>query len=227
MMNARRILSRLKGRLTMAVGRASSSRPLCPDFGFSRGTPVDRYYIERFLEEHSADIRGRVLEIGDDAYSRRFGGSRIEHQDVLHLRQGQPGATITGDLANPTVLPAGSFDCIILTQTLHLIFDTASAIRNIHHALRPGGAALVTVPGITLVDRGEWRNSWYWSFTEYSLRRLLKSSFETTALRLVTYGNLYAATAFLHGAAVEELQKRKLDELDETYPVIVASRVVA
>ena len=35
--------------------------------GRDRGTPIDRHYIERFLDEHRADIRGRVLEVRDAA----------------------------------------------------------------------------------------------------------------------------------------------------------------
>src|SRR5947207_406343 len=44
-------------------------------WGAERGTPVDRYYIERFLERHRADIRGRVLEVRDSRYTDRFGTS--------------------------------------------------------------------------------------------------------------------------------------------------------
>ena len=90
---------RLRGRLAMSVGRIHSAKPLCRGFGYSHGTPIDRYYIERFLHAHSDDIRGRVLEIGDEAYSRRFGGRRVTAQDVLLVRGGEPLATIVGDLS--------------------------------------------------------------------------------------------------------------------------------
>lgn len=59
--------------------------PLTSDWGFSRGLPVDRPYIEAFLERHAADIRGRVLEVGDDSYTRRFGGERVTQRDVLDI----------------------------------------------------------------------------------------------------------------------------------------------
>src|SRR5262249_6056962 len=58
--------------------------PISREFGFDRGLPVDRYYIEQFLSVHADDIRNRVLEIGDDTYMRRFGGSRVTKGDVLH-----------------------------------------------------------------------------------------------------------------------------------------------
>jgi SAM-dependent methyltransferase len=209
------------------TGRASSTAPLCREYGYSRGTPIDRYYIEAFLAEHSADIRGRVLEIGDDAYSRRFGGDRITRQDVLHVQAGHPQATIVGNLTEPGVLPEQAFDCIILTQTLHLIFDMAAAVDQVHRALRPGGVTLVTVPGISPIHGGPWKDSWYWALTDLALARLLSGPFDSAKVSVTSRGNLFAATAFLHGAAVEEVDKARLDLFDPAYPVTVAARAVA
>jgi SAM-dependent methyltransferase len=201
--------------------------PLCREYGYTRGTPIDRYYIEGFLEEHRNDIRGRVLEIGDDSYSCRFGGDRITRQDVLHVHAGHPQATIAGDLAQPGVLPQQAFDCIILTQVLHLIFDMAAVVAEIRAALAPGGVALITVPGISPIHGGPWKESWYWSLTDLALTRLLSGPFDANKVTVSTHGNLFAATAFLHGAAVEEVEAAKLEHLDRAYPVTVAARAVA
>lgn len=211
----------------MGSDRGASTAPLCREYGYSRGTPIDRYYIEAFLEEHSSDIGGRVLEVGDDTYSRRFGGGRITRQDVLHVDTGQPKATITGNLADSCVLPEHAFDCIILTQVLHLIYDMAAAVEQIHRALRPGGVALITVPGISPIHGGPWKESWYWSLTDLALARLLSQSFDAQRVTLTCRGNLFAATAFLHGAAIEEVDTAKLDLFDPAYPVTVAARAVA
>jgi SAM-dependent methyltransferase len=211
----------------MARDRGASMTPLCREYGYSRGTPIDRYYIEGFLERHSGDVRGRVLEIGDDAYSRRFGGKRITRQDVLHVHAGHQRATIVGDLAEPGVLPQREFDCIILTQVLHLIFDQAAAVAEIRAALAPGGVALITVPGISPIHGGPWKESWYWSLTDLSLARLLSGPFDPAKVTVSTSGNLFAATAFLHGAATEEVEATKLDQFDPAYPVTVTARAVA
>lgn len=215
---------RAHGRVTMAFGRAASAKPLSKDFGYSRGTPIDRYYIERFLADHATDIRGRALEIGDDTYSRKFGGERITKQDILHVTPGHPGATIVGDLADPSTLPSGALDCIILTQTLHLVFDLQAASEQIFRALAPGGIALITVPGISPIDRGEWKDSWHWSLTDLALAKLLSGPFEPGKVQVAVFGNLRAATAFLHGAAVEEVGRFRLDHFDPAYPVTVAAR---
>ena len=49
--------------------------PIDGYFGYGRGLPIDRYYIEGFLARHAGDVHGRVLEIGDNTYTRRFGGT--------------------------------------------------------------------------------------------------------------------------------------------------------
>src|SRR5689334_2088523 len=79
--------------------------PISRDWGFDRGRPIDRYYIERFLEANANHIQGRVLEIGDNSYTRRFGGERVTISDVLHIEEGNPQATIVADLANAEHLP--------------------------------------------------------------------------------------------------------------------------
>jgi SAM-dependent methyltransferase len=216
-------LLRARARLVMKLGRIGRTTPLSSEFGYDRGQPIDRHYIEAFLAANSDRIRGNVLEIGDATYSQQFGGDRITRQDILHVHAGNPIATIVGDLSDPEVLPSGRFDCIILTQTLHLIFDMPRAIEQIHRSLRPGGVALITVPGITPIDRDEWRDSWYWSLTGRALERLLSGPFDAGKVQLREYGNLFAATAFLHGAAVEDVDSAKLERFDATYPVTVAA----
>ncbi len=93
--------------------------PISPIFGIDRDLiSVERYYIEKFLETHSADITGRVLEMGDPGYTEKFGGDRVSRSDVLNYVDGNPQATIVADLTRADNIPDNSFDCIIITQTL-------------------------------------------------------------------------------------------------------------
>jgi hypothetical protein len=203
-------------------GDFASVTPACADFGYNRGLPIDRYYVEAFLAARSADIRGRALEIGDASYCRRFG--KVIHQDVLHVDARAPGATITGDLSQPGVLPTGVFDCMIITQTLHLIYNMPAAIREMHNALKPGGVVLLTSPGISRVDRGDWKDTWYWLLTQHSIRRLFSEAFGDENCEVGVHGNVYAATCFLQGLALEEVDRSKLDVLDPSFAVIVTVR---
>lgn len=204
-------------------GRLSSPRPISLNFGWDRGTPIDRYYIENFLSDHAEDITGRVLEIGDDAYSQRY-GSNVSRQDVLHVAPHHSKATLVGDLTQPEVLPDEAFDCIILTQTLQLIFELEEAVTRLYSALKPRGMLLLTVPGISPIDRGEWADNWCWSFTAVSIRRLFQRRFASDTLDIKTHGNVFAATAFLQGASLAEVDRAKLDIHDQAYPVVITLR---
>ena len=202
------------------------TRPISRHFGFERGLPIDRFYVERFLAANASDIRGRVLEIGDAAYTRRFGEARVTRSDVLHVVAGAPEATITGDLASADHIPTDAFDCIVLTQTLHLIYDVTAAVGTIHRILAPGGVLLATVPGISQIERGQWRDTWFWSFTVPAARRRFEERFAAADVRVEASGNVLAAVAFLEGLAAHELREDELLAFDEAYPVCVAIRAV-
>ncbi len=208
--------------------RFGSLRRLTPvdgNWGFGRGGPIDRYYIESFLARHRRDFRGRALEIGADRYASRFGGSRIERLEILDTDVTNTAATIVADLASSEALPAGTFDCIIVTQTLQLVFDVPFAIRTIVRGLAPGGKALITVPGITPIEPGESGNRWYWSFTPLSMRELLIPHRDSVSFTVETHGNVLTAAAFLYGVSARELRRAELDQVDEAYPVTICVRV--
>jgi SAM-dependent methyltransferase len=207
-------------------GDLGGVKPIGEVFGGNRGRPIDRYYIEEFLARNTDCIRGRVLEIEDNTYTMRFGGSAVARSDVLHLHEGYPGATIFGDMTDPKTLPADAFDCIILTQTLHLLYDMKSGVTALYRALKPGGTLLLTVPGITPIDPGEWGDYWYWSLTEAALRRLLGEQFAAEQVKCTTYGNVLAAITFLAGIATEEVPQQKLDVYDRSFPMIIGGRAV-
>jgi glycosyltransferase involved in cell wall biosynthesis len=197
--------------------------PISRQFGFDRGMPVDRYYIEKFLEDHANGIRGRVLEVGDDAYSRRFGGGAVTQQDILHVVPGFPTATIVADLAAAPHIPSQSFDCVILTQTLHYIFDLQGAAATLHRILKPGGVALITLPGVSRICRDqEDTESDCWRFTTASGRKLFARPFGPDNIDVRAYGNVKTAVAFLEGLAAKDLTKADLEKHDPDYQVVIA-----
>jgi SAM-dependent methyltransferase len=229
-------IQRMRGRpphlIPIGSVRFGDFRRLTPiggNFGWERGTPVDRYYLESFLARHSADIRGRVLELGDDRYTRFFGGDRVEQVDILSVETNNPNATIIGDLTDADILPEAGFDCIILTQVLQLVFDIRAAVASLYRALKPGGVLLVTTPGVTPMGIKDERWShvpFYWALTTPALCRLLEDRFGQDAVSVEAHGNIFVATAFLYGLAVEELDVSDLNVDDSTYPVVVAARAV-
>lgn len=198
-------------------------QPFSKDFGFDRkGGPIDRFYIHKFLQEESAHIKGKVLEIEDNEYTRIYGGSNVTKSEILHVNDSNPKATIIGDLTHlPQLVEDNQFDCIILTQTLHLIYDFHSAIATCYRILKPGGVILLTSPGITPIDHKDWSNAWYWSFTKPSLEKIFSTCFLPSETAIQSYGNVYIATSFLYGMGLYDVSEKELLFQDPYYPVIL------
>lgn len=212
----------------VSFGSLRRVTPFSRVWGFDRGRPIDRYYIEGFLSDHAADIRGRVLEIGDNTYTRKFGGNCVIQSDVLHAIEGNPRATIVADLTCAEHIQADTFDCIICTQTLLFIYNVRAAIQTLYRILKPGGILLVTVAGvshqISRYDMDRWGD--YWRFTTLSARLLFEEVFPAANVKVRAYGNVLAAMAFLYGLAVEDLRQEELDYYDPDYEALITVRAV-
>ena len=206
----------------VTLGDFDRTEPISRTFGFDRGSCIDRRYIERFLGREQASIRGRLLEIAENTYTRQFGGDRVTRSDVLFTDEGHRNGTLVGDLTRAESLPADSFDCVILTQTLQHIYEMQAAVKTLHAILKLGGCVLATMPGISHISRFDM-DRWgdFWRFTTASAARLFGDVFGESNVRVESWGNAYAAVGLLHGLAVEDLDAAKLDERDRDYQVIV------
>lgn len=192
------------------------------DFGFSRGTPVDRIYIEKFLAAEAANIRGRVLEFEDADYTKRFGASRVTASDVLHRLPGNPQATIVADLSDAPQIPDERFDCVILTQVLQYVPEPTDAIRTLYRILKPGGTVLATLPFIAQMSKPD-RDSWgeYWRFSSQAAARLFGAVFGRDNIEVHAYGNSLCAVAMLQGLAAEDLRPEELAFNDPDYEFLI------
>jgi len=196
------------------------STPVNALWGFNRGLPIDRFYIQEFLSQNSGLISGDVLSVGDDYYAQSLGQDKLTNSDVLHISESRK-ATIVADLSDAPQIPSNKFDCFLLIQTLQLIYDVGNAIQSTHRILKPGGTVLATFPGITPLKDEEWNDSWYWNFTSNSAHKMFQEYFEKDKIEVVAYGNVKAATAFLHGLSVKDCGVRGLKQRDSSFPVII------
>lgn len=196
--------------------------PMSRKFGTESGTAVDRYYIEKFLEENKQLIHGSCMEIAEDTYTVRYGEDRVKRAYILHVEETGENA-IRGDLATGEGIYDEMYDCAIITQTLMFIFDVQSAARNIYRMLKRGGTALITVSGISQVSRYD-ADHWgsYYGFHEDAMRKLFVPLFGEENVEICSYGNVKTAMALLYGLCCEDLQERDYDEDDADYPVIIS-----
>jgi len=217
---------------TPAVGQISFGdlrrlEPLTRSFGYDRGQPIDRYYIEKFLSQHAGDISGHVVEIGDDRYTRMFGGDRVTRSEVLDQAHPDSTPTIIADLASANHVPSDSFDCIIITQTLQFIYDVHAAVRTLHRILKPGGVLLGTLPSLSPIcryDMDRWGD--YWRFTSAAVQKLFGGCFGSNNIQVEAHGNMLVATAFFYGMAEEDLTTEELDFKDRDYEALITVRAV-
>lgn len=221
----RRFINKLKKHLRRKIqnpvwGNFRQVKPFSRVFGFDRGQPIDRYYIEKFLLENCHYIKGVVLEIGDDLYSKKF-RTNIEKIEILNYAD-SPKATIIGDLTDVSTLPKNKIDSFICTQTLNFVYNFQDAIKGSYYLLKKDGVILATVAGISQISRYDM-NRWgdYWRFTPLSIQKAFTEVFGKDNVKVNYYGNVLSSIAFLEGLAGDELTKAELDYKDPDYPVSI------
>jgi peptidoglycan/xylan/chitin deacetylase (PgdA/CDA1 family) len=212
------------GRRAVEWGDLRRLDPVSRDWGYDRGTPIDRRYIEEFLAAHSSDVGGHVLEVQEDDFTRRFGGPRVIRSDVLDVDDSNSRATVVADLRAAVDLPDARFDCVILTQTLHVIDDMAAAIGECHRILKPGGVVLATLPSASRVCLEYGTDGDLWRLTSAGCRALFERTFEPGNVELSTFGSVLTNVAFLHGVACAELTDQEFQSNDPYHPLLVGVR---
>ena len=232
-----KILNKIKRRIKKFLTRLSQRpviwgnirkvTPFSNVFGYERGPQsIAIYYIDQFISGQANDIKGTVLEIGDDTYTKLC-GLLVEQADVLHVQEGNPKATIVADLTSADEIPDNTYDCIIMPQTIQFIYDFRSALKHTYRILKPNGVLLVTMSGITQISRYDMER-WgdYWRFTSLSVTKLFEEFFTSGNLTIKSHGNVLSAISFLEGLASRELKKSELDFYDPNYEVIISVRAV-
>ena len=215
-------------RPPVAFGDLRQLEPLSLVWGLDRGKPIDRHYIEAYLASQRSDIRGRVLEVKDSTYTEWFGGTSVTSRDVLDIDPANKRATIVADLSRADGIASDQFDCFILTQTLHIIYDVRGALAHAYRILKPGGVLLCTLPAVSRVnyEDGGLESGDYWRFTEASVRRLFAEVFPAENAKVRVHGNVLTCAAFLYGLAAEELEPAELAHVDRWFPLLFCVRAV-
>ena len=231
---ARAALGRLRRAAKRADARPGEAPLLLPEreplsraFGSDRGRPIDRWYIERFLDRHRADVHGRVLEVAERTYTDWYGDGAVSKSDVLYAADGLPEATVVGDLTTGEGLPSAAYDCFICTQTLQLVYDVGAAVKGTRDLLAPGGVLLCTVPALSQtsrLDRERWGD--WWRFTSASVRRQLEDVYGAANVTVAAHGNVRVAASFLYGLAAEELDPADFEHDDDEYELLITARAV-
>jgi hypothetical protein len=191
--------------------------PFSTNFGFDRGTPVDRYYLAKFLETHKAFITGDVLEIQMPGYTTRYGHHlrRVDSVDINPKFR----PTFVCDLAHSeTVLPSDQYDCFLLPNTLQHLRELEASLQNALRVVKPGGVLFASGAGLLplIPDEPE-----YWRLSVAGWTEVLERVWAGCDVTVESHGNCLAAIAAMLGLALEELTPSELDVIDPRYPVLI------
>jgi len=195
-------------------GDLKKTVPICQVFGLTRGKPVDRYYLNKFITEVKSQISGQILEIGGtpkdkDFYEVNLGSS----YKVMNIEAGS-GIDIVGDAHDVSLIKRESFDSIITFNVLEHCYSPWQVVENIYTWLKPGGKCFAMVPSavrLHATPMDYWRplpDAFTWMFRNFSQRKLY------------VYGNLISVIASYHGIATEELTTEELDAFHPDFPVV-------
>ena len=200
-------------------GNLRRVEPFSTTFGFDRGTPVDRYYLHRFLEGNRICITGRVLEVQVPSYTERFGADVRES----HTVDINPGirTTYTCDLAKAAQIPSDHYDCFLAPNTLQHVAELEPALRTMLRVVKPGGTILASAAGLLpLISDG----ADYWHLSADGWRRVLDVEWPGCDVTVEAHGNCLTAVAAMYGLAQEELDGHELEAHDPRYPVLITIR---
>ncbi len=189
--------------------------PICQAFGLTRGTPVDRYYLNKFIAETRTQIVGKVLEVGGTPQDRAFYDINPgTSYHILNLEAG-PEVDTLGDVHDVNVIKPESFDTAIVFNVLEHCYAPWIAVENIYTWLKPGGKCFAMVPSairLHAIPFDYWRplpDAFNWMLRNFSQHKLY------------IYGNPITAIASYHGIAAEEITTEELDAFHPDYPVAI------
>lgn len=195
--------------------------PLHYDWGYRRGTPIGRLYIERFLRQYRNFITGDIMEVGETTYSKKYSNlDKAKSYTAIHV-DGIEGCR-TANLETGEGLRDEEFDTMIITQTLAYIYDLRAVINNIYRSLRRNGYCLVTVTDIGHMGKLESEKyGVYWGFHRDGIFRLFSEVFGEANVKVEVYGNIKTVVAHLYGIAAEDIDIQCLEKNDPRYPMIL------
>jgi glycosyltransferase involved in cell wall biosynthesis len=201
--------------------------------GRQRGTPIVRYYWDRYLEAHKADIRGTALEIGTTETIRRFGGIAVTRAEAIDLSLHSPEVTVVADLSRADNAPSDRYDCFVNQFTMHLMYDAQAALYHSVRILKPSGVLLINFSCVDYyfprgLDMGTGESMFvYRWFTPIQVENMLRSlDLRAEDYTLDIYGNLFTRIAYQMNMPAEELTQRELDFVDPGHPLLICARVV-
>lgn len=198
-------------------GNLRRMTPFSANFGFDRGTPVDRYYLHQFLDANRAHVRGDVLEIQKPGYATRY-GSDLQAVHSVDINPAHAPTYVCDLAAAEGVIPSDRYDCFLLPNTLCVLRDIEGCLREALRVVRPGGVILASTAGFVPLTP-DYPD--YWHLSAAGWLEITRRVWTGCEIRVESHGNCLAAVAAMLGLAHEELAEAELEAVDPRYPVLI------
>jgi SAM-dependent methyltransferase len=213
-MFAKKHIRALLQKLFVNVFRLLWSRRILPvstDFGWSRGTPVGRFYVNDFVAEKAKGLSGIILEFGEPRYRHYF--SNVEQYKVVDVVAG-PHVDFVCDIHNVSSMPQAFFDVIVCTQVLEHVERPEDALRELRKLLKKDGRLICTVPFLAHIH---YVPTDYYRFSIDAITSALsRAGFEVLDAR--NSGNALVTIGSLLGFSAQDFSSSEMAVVDNLYP---------
>jgi SAM-dependent methyltransferase len=211
-----RLRTILRGIGVPRWGNLRRVKPFSVYYGFDRGTPIDRYYLDRFLTRHAPAIHGDVLEIQAPGYVNKYGTEvRLKHSIDINAAM---NPTYLCDLAAADIVPSDRYDCFLLPNTLNGLRDIRNCMRHMLRVVKPGGVVLAATATMGPLH-GDGVD--FWRMSAEGWQEIAADVWRGHDYRIDGHGNCLAVVAAMLGLAQEELTLEELEYQDDRYPALV------
>lgn len=198
---------------TLNWGDLRRGKPFCNEFGFERGTPIDRYYLDKFISSIRHLVKGKVVEIGGALSNReQYGFENTSTYDAVDLLS-SPFVNICGDIHESNLLKPDYYDTILLFNVLEHCHTPQKVVDNIHNWLASSGYCLAIVPNAQRIHNNPGD---YWRILPDGMKTLFQNF---AKVQVTTYGSPTSLIASYMGIAAQELTHDELTEINPLYPV--------
>lgn len=185
--------------------------PISTDFGWSRGTPIGRNYVNKFVAEKAEGLGGTILEFGESRYKACF--KTVQRYQVIDVVPG-PSVDYVCDIHDVSSVPAHYFDVIVCTQVLEHVERPVDALRQLHKLLKKDGRLICTVPFLAHIH---YVPTDFYRFSIDAICSALNiAGFEVLEAR--NSGNALVTIGSLLGYAAEDFKSNEMEIVDNVYP---------
>jgi SAM-dependent methyltransferase len=185
--------------------------PISTDFGWSRGTPVGRHYVNKFVAEMATGLGGTVLEFGESRYKACF--KTVQQYQVIDVVPG-PSVDYVCDIHDVSSVPEHYFDVIVCTQVLEHVERPVDALRQLHKLLKHDGHLICTVPFLAHIHYVP--TDFYRFSIDAICSALGTAGFQVLEAR--NSGNALVTLGSLLGYAAEDFRSKEMEVVDNVYP---------